>query len=58
MKYRTVEEIKAAVVAAQREGVIKKETLDWFRYEYKDKMERALKRQHQDGTLEQTECLT
>lgn len=52
MKYRTVEEIKAAVIAAEREGKVSKENLDWFRHAYKAKMQNALREQHQEGVLE------
>lgn len=59
MKYRTVAEVEAAADAARREGKIKKEDLDWFRYSYKEKMQTALKRQHQNGELEDQEiCRT
>lgn len=50
-QYRTVNEIDAAVVAAKREGLIKKEDLDWFQSEYKRLHQNECWTKHQDGKL-------
>lgn len=50
-QYRTVNEINAAVDAAKREGLIKKEDLDWFQSEYKRLHHNECWIKHQDGKL-------
>lgn len=53
--YRTVAEIDAAVTAAKREGLISKDTLDWFQHKYSQQMKTACDRQRQEGTLDDRE---
>lgn len=59
MRYRTVQEVEAAVVAAKREGLVSKEHLDWFANEYKEKMRQGHWREEQDGKLDDSQiCRT
>jgi hypothetical protein len=50
---RTVKEIDATVAALKREGKVDKDTLDWFKGDYRRIQEQEGKRQRQEGIADE-----